>query len=327
MPYGVATLRAMADLEFSVIIPTFNRSGLILAAVRSALTQADVTVEVVVVDDGSTDETLEVLDAAGLSGLSVVSREQGGISAARNTGAREALGRWLVFLDDDDKLLPGHLSAMRKALSGDRIAAATCGVQLVDPEGKVLEEQLPVPLGDAFDGVVARFVAGALGVDADAFHGAGGYLEGLQCSHQTEFAFRLLDWCAANDRSVASVERVFVEILRPGPEFRSEASPEKLLEGSEMVLSRHEERFNRDRRLKANFHSVAGVAAARLGHHERARQHLFRAVRATPTDPRSFARMLVSMVPAVSRRVWRADRYARAGKAGHRPNGSGTSLA
>ena len=92
----------------SVIIPTYNRKGFIAECVESVLAQSFSDFELVVVDDGSTDATEEVLAGFGAE-IQVIRQEQRGPSAARNTGIQSASGEWLSFLDSDDLWLPRKL--------------------------------------------------------------------------------------------------------------------------------------------------------------------------------------------------------------------------
>ena len=92
----------------SVIIPTFNRAGVVTRAIDSVLGQTYRPVEVVVVDDGSTDRTPEVLRSYGDAIVSVV-QDNTGPAAARNRGIRESRGALIAFLDSDDLWLPAKL--------------------------------------------------------------------------------------------------------------------------------------------------------------------------------------------------------------------------
>jgi glycosyltransferase involved in cell wall biosynthesis len=109
----------------SAIIPAYNAAPYIEAAVGSALTQEGVDVEVIVVDDGSTDGTWERLRRFG-SALHKVRQPNGGPAAARNHGARLARGEWLAFLDADDEWLPTKLATQLGA------AGADCGLVYTD---------------------------------------------------------------------------------------------------------------------------------------------------------------------------------------------------
>jgi glycosyltransferase involved in cell wall biosynthesis len=92
----------------SVIIPTYNRSNFLKEAVDSVLAQKGVAVEVIVVDDGSTDETASILESFGPAIRSVY-QPRSGVSAARNRGIRMATSEWLAFLDSDDLWLDRKL--------------------------------------------------------------------------------------------------------------------------------------------------------------------------------------------------------------------------
>jgi glycosyltransferase involved in cell wall biosynthesis len=89
----------------SVIIPTYNRARTIERAVNSVFAQTWKEIEIIVVDDGSTDQTAEVLKAYG-GKIRVIQQPNGGASAARNTGIKAATGEIISFLDSDDEWLP-----------------------------------------------------------------------------------------------------------------------------------------------------------------------------------------------------------------------------
>jgi glycosyltransferase involved in cell wall biosynthesis len=95
----------------SVIVPTFNRKALVKEAVQSVLDQDYPQIEVVIVDDGSTDGTKEELLGMFGSRVHYVWQENRGKSRARNKGVLEAQGDLICFLDSDDILLPGSISA------------------------------------------------------------------------------------------------------------------------------------------------------------------------------------------------------------------------
>jgi glycosyltransferase involved in cell wall biosynthesis len=93
---------------FSIIIPTFNRGRILRDALESVFAQGVPEVEVIVVDDGSTDETEAVVGMYG-SRVQYVYQENRGPAAAKNEGIRRARGRYIAFLDSDDVWLPGKL--------------------------------------------------------------------------------------------------------------------------------------------------------------------------------------------------------------------------
>ena len=103
--------------SFSVVIPVFNRPREIQRAVKSCLEQQYAGFEIVVVDDGSTDDTQAAVRQWANKRVTIVTHSGNrGVCAARNTGVRSARGEWLVFLDSDDELLPGALDLMARRI-------------------------------------------------------------------------------------------------------------------------------------------------------------------------------------------------------------------
>jgi len=96
--------------QVSVIIPTYNRAAWVKEAAASVLAQTYQDYELLVVDDGSTDATLETLVSLGRQVKVLRSARRRGVSAARNQGAAAARGDWLAFLDSDDLWLPEKLA-------------------------------------------------------------------------------------------------------------------------------------------------------------------------------------------------------------------------
>lgn len=101
----------------SVVIPTHNRSALLRVAVHSALAQTLAGIEVIIVDDGSTDATADVVRAIRDPRVKYLRNDPArGAAGARNAGVRAAAGEWLAFLDDDDQWFPDKLEKQLRAL-------------------------------------------------------------------------------------------------------------------------------------------------------------------------------------------------------------------
>lgn len=97
---GTSCERASGPLV-SVVIPTFNNAAMVGKAVESALAQTYPNVEVIVVDDGSEDDTSGALSAY-QGKIEYIRKPNGGAGSARNAGVRASSGEWVGFLDDDD---------------------------------------------------------------------------------------------------------------------------------------------------------------------------------------------------------------------------------
>jgi len=136
----VVRLAGGAAPEVSVVIPTRNRWHLLSKTLEGALRQEDVSHEIVIVDDGSTDETSERLAEISDPRVRVVRHETSRhLPGARNSGVAEARGEWLAFLDDDDFWSPRKLRALLDAAgAADAVFAYSAGV-VIDSNRTVLQ--------------------------------------------------------------------------------------------------------------------------------------------------------------------------------------------
>lgn len=142
----------MDSLSISVVIPLYNKRDEVGAALCSVLAQTLPPVEVIVVDDGSTDGGAEVVRTVGGPSVRLLSQSNAGVSAARNRGAAQAQGAYVAFLDADDRWEPGFLAeiaAMIREFPGCGIYSTAFWV--VGREGR-----FPAPCPDR-RGVVGNF--------------------------------------------------------------------------------------------------------------------------------------------------------------------------
>lgn len=101
--------------SISVVIPTYNRAATLGTAIRSVLAQDSPPDEIIVIDDGSTDGTDEILAEFG-DAIQVLRKPNGGVSSARNAGVRVARSEWIAFLDSDDVWMHGKLALQRREI-------------------------------------------------------------------------------------------------------------------------------------------------------------------------------------------------------------------
>lgn len=128
----------MTEPIVSVVIPAFNAAAFVTQAVDSVLAQTWPHREILVINDGSTDNTLDVLTAYG-NAIRVINKPNGGLSSARNRGIEEASGRYVAFLDADDRWLPAKLSRQVAVLEQtDKIGFCSTVAQVVDPDDQFL---------------------------------------------------------------------------------------------------------------------------------------------------------------------------------------------
>jgi glycosyltransferase involved in cell wall biosynthesis len=181
----------------SAIIPAYNHARFLAQAIESALAQTLPPVEVIVVDDGSTDETAEVL-ARYAGRIRVIHQANRGVAAARNAGAAAAVGDYLAFLDADDVWAPGKLAAQTaRLLAEPDLGLVHCSEEQIDAAGATLGY-----LYDGLEGwVIEEFLlfrraiirgggSGAL-IPSAVFQAVGGFDERLSTSADWDLYCRI----------------------------------------------------------------------------------------------------------------------------------------
>lgn len=126
----------------SVIVPVYNVKDYLAKCLDSITTQSYKDLEIIVVDDGSTDGSSELCDeyAKKDKRIRVVHQKNAGLSAARNTGIEAAIGKYLMFLDSDDTIDPDVIKTLNDALRKDEVKIAICGRAYTFEDGKKIEK-------------------------------------------------------------------------------------------------------------------------------------------------------------------------------------------
>ena len=132
----------MSDQLITVIIPVYNREKYVNRCVDSVLAQKDVTTEIILVDDGSTDKSPEICDsyAAKHDNIIVIHTGNHGVSHARNHGLDIAKGRYIFFLDSDDSIVDDALSSLKAALESHNADYAVGNIAFYDPEDHYIDK-------------------------------------------------------------------------------------------------------------------------------------------------------------------------------------------
>jgi glycosyltransferase involved in cell wall biosynthesis len=182
----------------TVVVPTKDRSRLLSATLGSILAQRGVSIEVVVVDDGSSADEARAIRAHELGPVRVIRNEASrGVAAARNQGAQAGTGPWIGFCDDDDLWAPGKLAGqLAAAEEAGRSWVYTGAVKFAD--GPTVWQVMEPPASSEVEGRLADrnlIPAGASNVvvHRDAFLTAGGFDEGLGHLADWDLWLRLLE--------------------------------------------------------------------------------------------------------------------------------------
>lgn len=200
----------------SVVIPTYNRANLIARSIRSVLDQTVEPLEVIVVDDGSKDDTKKIIEAMNEPKVKYIYQENGGAASARNRGVQECKGDWIAFHDSDDvwhaDKLEKQLNYAKEHPEYDLIYSSYC---LIMPNGmgtnvpyvkdrEILEGDIYLPLL-----VMNTIGTPTILVKTEEFLSIGGFNSELRCIEDWDFAIRF-----SQNHKIGFVSEVLVDAYR-----------------------------------------------------------------------------------------------------------------
>lgn len=276
---------------FSVIIPTFNRSNLLTACVRSLLNQTFDSWEAVIVDDGSTDDTHIKLSEFNSPRVRYVKQPNSGAAAARNNGARQATGDYIIFLDSDDTVEPTWLEEFEKAIAATNADLLTCGINRFNAAGVKVESRVHTD-GHELQRHYGIFLAGSYAIRREKFLAAGGFDQQLPSGHHTELSIRLIPLLDNGTLKKFHIPKALVNIQEHGgPKIRK--NWKAIFEGAVAILDKHE-RYLATSRFPwlESYHVVAANAASHLGMKKVALHHGWRAIKSKPGNVKHWLRLL-----------------------------------
>jgi glycosyltransferase involved in cell wall biosynthesis len=314
----------------SVIIPAYNNAAYLAEAIDSVLSQTYRSLELIVVDDGSTDETRDVVRTYQERDNRVryLFQSNRGPSAARNYGMREARGKYIAFIDADDVWMPPKLQQQVAAISRDKsIGFVYCDTVFVDRARRVIRDyvrKIRLVSGDiAFDLFNDFFlITSAVVIRASCCGTAGYFREDMRVGEDYEYFLKL----AYRYRGAVVGEKLMIRRVRSDSLSRQDAVADASADIrtlTEFAAAnpgfRMQYRRGIARRLSA-YHCALGYLYMNRGRHAWALRHQVRSLRYRPT-PVAFRRLMLSFVPLrllslARRRLGRGDQDAARAVAG-----------
>lgn len=297
------------DPSLSVVIPTFNRERTIARAVHSVLDQPAEGVEVVVVDDGSTDDTAAILKGIQDDRLVCRYQENQGRCVARNIGVHEAKGEFVLFLDSDDEMLANGVATFTRLAKSGKADLVCCSDEHYDSNGQLTRVDGPADLGPLYKNLVLNYQPGAFAIKRSQFLQIGGYLAELELCENTDLFIRLSQAAASEGWIIECCDTPVVRINEFGQTLSN--NPNRLTEAISRILSEHAGVFAQHPAKLAQFCEIAGVNAAKAGDLPTARHFFFRAIKAYPIAARTYVRFLCTCSATLAKLVWTPGRAGR----------------
>lgn len=288
--------------QISVVIICYNYERYVGTAIESVLAQTFADFELLVVDDGSTDGSPATIQSYAARDPRVrhVRRDNGGLSAARNTGIRASVAPWVAFLDCDDWWLPQKLEAQLARAQETGASFVYTGAHMIDEaSGRTFATLRPMYEGDLLDpllinNVITGSASGAM-VAREKLELVGGFDEGMKYVEDWDTWLRLAPHC-----TFAAVPEPYVCLLQRSGSWGSNAATIrdgtlKMLERAFATYARHREALRPAAMAQLHFMASLNYNRVRMGRDER--RELARMLRYRPLAFSVYRRILRSFLP------------------------------
>lgn len=275
----------------SVVIPTYNRADVLPRAIQSVLKQTLTDFEIIIVDDGSQDQTREVVEEFTDSRIRYIRQENQGANAARNHGIKKATGKYISFLDSDDEFHEDHLKQVVNELELEDsgcIGVYTSYRRLSNK--KLVHVSTATREQVTFKDIRKENMIGGFSVvtfRATVFQRVGHLDEQLQCAQDYDFYIRAL----YDGGYITGVPEYLVDQHTDGTRISSDIQRKRA--GLERIVEKHGEKLAESR--LADHHYMIGFIHARDGDLASARSTFWRAVCTYPYDPFYYYHLIFSL--------------------------------
>lgn len=251
----------------SITIPTHNRQNLISRAIKSIQNQTFRNWELIVVDDGSTDNTKDVVqnfidkDAR----IKYILKGNSGAAHSRNVGVAHSNGQYITFLDSDDEAKEDWLEKIIAVINESRVSMVCCGCEIVDHEGNLLTINLPESKLDFFGKQDYKMTnGGVFALERQLFIYLGGYDDKLQSGQHTELSLRLIPYILDAGLKIENIYESLIKIhIHEGDRIRGNKKAKYL--GSKRTLEKHTLFFSDRPYARSDYEGVVAYNASLLG--------------------------------------------------------------
>ena len=278
--------------KISVIIPTYNRAHLICESIQSALLQTHNNIEVIVIDDASTDNTRQVIKKINDNRICYFRHDRNkGASCARNTGLKKVNGQYVAFLDDDDKWLPSKLEKQLDIFNNGSksIGLVTCGFRYCYKD-QFVEKVLTNEVRE-YDKLLVQNVIGSNSlplVKKECFENAGFFDETLQSCQDWDLWIRI-----AKNYSIDYIPDVLVERLVHGNQITGDIN--KKIQGREIILKKYFDLLKNNSRLLAEHYYKIGRLYALKKNKKKVIEYFVMAIKNHPTKVNSYIHLILGI--------------------------------
>jgi len=277
----------------SIITPTYNRSHLLPRMVNSVINQTHKDWELIIVDDGSTDNTAEIIQPfLNDTRIKYVKKDNSGAAHTRNVGVENSKGEYITFLDSDDEAKREWLFEIMQVIENESPVLICCGCEIVNHQGEIIDIKLPESKKELFGDVDYKMTNGGVFImTREVFENVEGFDDNLKSGQHTELSFRLLPYILNSGGKIINIYKPLIKIhIHKGERIRG--NPEMKFQGTEYCLTKHAKFFNDKKAFRSNYEGTLGRNAYLTGRRNISIKYFWKAFKSNPSLKR-FGRLLI----------------------------------
>ncbi|MHA4842616.1 glycosyltransferase family 2 protein [Flavitalea antarctica] len=275
----------------SIITPTYNRALLVQTTIKSIQAQTFKDWELIIVDDGSTDNTEEAIQHfLEDSRIRYVKKSNSGQAASLNVGVQYAKYDFITFLDSDDEAYPEWLQTVTREMNNETGIACSCAIRkFID--GSRVEEGLG--MFNLFgEKMMLKFTCGSLFIRKSLFHAIGGYDVELRANIQTDLGYRLIDEIRKTDYKIVTVRKFLIQInIHAGERIRT--NWQRKSDGGAQFLKKHFAFLQtHDPKEISNICATIAFSNYKMNDRKKSMEYLLKAIKHNPTRILNYLRIV-----------------------------------
>lgn len=275
----------------SIVTPTYNRAKLLMNMVESVLKQTFTDWELIIVDDGSKDNTSEIIQPYLIDErITYIKKANSGATDTRNVGAFIAKGEFLTFLDSDDEALPNWLEEVNNCID-EKTGVIFAGAIRNFGNDKT-EVELPWKYNFLGENLRVKFTCGSFIVKREIFNAIEGYDTNLKSSQHTDLGLRLLNYMSDKDFKKCSINKSLIQInIHEGERIRTNWN--HVSEGSIQFIEKHFNflKSNNSFQYISNIYSVIAYSNYKLKKRQKSLNYLIKSIRYNPTNIKNYIKV------------------------------------
>jgi glycosyltransferase involved in cell wall biosynthesis len=288
----------VSGILFSVILPSYNRALKLPKAIDSVLAQSYTNFELIIVDDGSEDDTRKVVESYNDSRLVYLYQKNKGVCAARNQGIRISNSNYITFLDSDDYSDNDWLSNFYDLIQQDKSDIVFCDMNLHFPDGRTKLRRALFRYNEKVQNNNGMFMPGSFAIKSELIKSIGGFDENIKFGEFTDIDFTL----QRMEISRAFTNKIGIH-YHPAPDGGGKNQQNKV-DAISYLLDKHKIHFKEDKNAKWLYLQNAAISYVRLKKLSLARKYFLKAFLVKPWRIQTLIRYFISLLPFLSNLIW-----------------------